>query len=197
MPSGSDGAEDAADQPGRLLWVLRHAKAVADPPPGGTDHDRPLAPRGRRDAEALGRRLAAAADRLGFEPADLPRVVLCSTARRAAETAERVLAAGLGAAGATPDLRHRLYQASPEEVLEEVRTVDDAVPSVMVVGHNPTLGRLVVAMIADDDEPGRRSLGEGAFPTCGLAVYRLPAGRWQDVAAGTGAMAGWWSPPYE
>lgn len=185
------GDADTTDGTGRLLWVLRHAKAVPDPPAGGADHDRPLAPRGRRDAEALGRRLVA--DRLGFEPGDLPQVVLCSTARRTAETAERVLAAGLQA---TLDLRRSLYQASPEEVLDEVRTLDDAVPSVMAVGHNPTFGRLVVAMVGDD-EPGRRALGKGTFPTCGLAVYRLPAPRWQDVAAGTGAVAGWWSPPYE
>lgn len=177
--------------PERLLWVLRHAKAVADPPPKGVDRDRRLAPRGRRDAAALGRRLVG--DRLGLEPGDLPGLVLCSTARRTAETAEGVLAAGLAA---TLDLRRRLYQASPEEVLDEVRTVDDAVISVMVVGHNPTVARLVVAMVEDGDEAGRRSLGEGTFPTCGLAVYRLPTSRWLDVAAGTGSVVGWWSPPY-
>ena len=36
------------------LWLLRHAKAVADPPSGGEDFDRVLAPRGRRDGAALG-----------------------------------------------------------------------------------------------------------------------------------------------
>ena len=38
----------------RTLWLLRHAKTVADPPAGGADIDRVLAPRGRRDATALG-----------------------------------------------------------------------------------------------------------------------------------------------
>ena len=84
-----------------------------------------------------------------------------------------------------------------EEVLDEVRTADDDVTSLMVVGHNPTFGRLVIAMIADDDESGRRALGEGTFPTCGLAAYRLPARRWRDVAERTGSVVGWWSPPYE
>ena len=46
----------------RILWLLRHAKAVTDPPPGGSDFDRVLAPRGRRDAAALGRLFAGQAE---------------------------------------------------------------------------------------------------------------------------------------
>ena len=49
----------------RTLWLLRHAKTVTDPPPGGTDFDRVLAPRGRRDATALGRLFAGSGDGLG------------------------------------------------------------------------------------------------------------------------------------
>ena len=41
------------------MWILRHAKAAAEPPAGGRDRDRPLTARGRRDAAALGARLAA------------------------------------------------------------------------------------------------------------------------------------------
>ena len=42
----------------RYLWLLRHAKTVTDPPPGGSDFDRVLAP---RDKKAL-----SLADRRGF-----------------------------------------------------------------------------------------------------------------------------------
>ena len=49
----------------RTLWLLRHAKAVTDPPPGGSDFDRVLAPRGRRDATALGRLFAGHGEGLG------------------------------------------------------------------------------------------------------------------------------------
>jgi len=45
--------------PVRYLWILRHAKAASDAPWGGGDKDRPLTARGRSDASALGRRLAA------------------------------------------------------------------------------------------------------------------------------------------
>ena len=57
MPPHSKGS--------RTLWLLRHAKAVTDPPPGGSDFDRVLAPRGRRDATALGRLFAGPGVGLG------------------------------------------------------------------------------------------------------------------------------------
>lgn len=166
-----------------IFWLLRHAKAV--PPTGGTDHERPLAPRGRRDADALGRRLCE--DRLGLALADLPGLVLCSTATRAVQTAERVLAN----LTSPPQVDHRraLYGAPPEQVLDQVRTVDDGVGSVMVVGHNPTAHALAIAM--DRDKVAQRS-----FPTCALAVYRLPIDRWIDVAEGTGSLLGLFAPPY-
>ncbi|MGH9086583.1 MAG: SixA phosphatase family protein [Acidimicrobiales bacterium] len=190
-PSGPAGpSRPAGASGGRLLWVLRHAAAVPDPPPGARDRDRPLAPSGRRNAEALGRRLAT--DRLGLGPDELPSVVLCSTARRTVQTAEGVLA-GITS---TLDLRHHLYQASPEEVLGEVQTVDDAERSVMVVGHNPTVHRLALDLIATDDEAGRQALVGRTFPTCGLAVYRVTTPRWRDVAPGSGTVATVVAPPY-
>jgi phosphohistidine phosphatase len=47
------------EPPVHYLWILRHAKAASDAPWGGSDKDRPLTAHGRRDASALGRRLAA------------------------------------------------------------------------------------------------------------------------------------------
>jgi len=166
-----------------IFWLLRHAKAV--PPTRGSDHERPLAPRGRRDADALGRRLRE--DRLGFEAADLPGLVLCSTATRTVQTAERVLAH----LPSPPqvELRRALYGAPPELVLDQVRTVDDGVGSVLVVGHNPTARALAIAM--DRDKVAERS-----FPTCALAVFRLPVDRWIDVSEGTGSLLGLFTPPY-
>ncbi|MDQ0711860.1 phosphohistidine phosphatase SixA [Streptomyces luteogriseus] len=62
--------------PLRHLIVLRHAKSAW--PLDVVDHERPLAPRGRRDAPAAGRALA---------DADLlPDLALCSTALRARRT---------------------------------------------------------------------------------------------------------------
>ena len=73
-------------QASRTLWLLRHAKTVTDPPPGGSDFDRVLAPRGRRDATALGRLFAGRGEGLGpaLEGVPLPTVALVSPAARTA-----------------------------------------------------------------------------------------------------------------
>lgn len=171
----------------RLLWLVRHAKAVADPPPGGTDHERQLAPRGRKDAAALGKRIGAGG--LGFAAGELPAHVLCSTAARTTETAEQVSSA----LGLPLDRRRRLYYGTPDDVLDELRTIDDGFRSVMVVGHNPATHLLALALLSE--ETGER--GQlASFPTCALAVISFDALRWQDVAMGTGVLAGFFTPPY-
>src|SRR5215210_1109107 len=104
----------------RTLMLLRHAKA--DSPPGLADIDRPLAMRGRLDAEAVGAWLAGR----GLVPA----VVLCSAARRTRETWQGV-ALGLTEAGAqggpAVSYERRLYSGDADDLLDLVRVVDDAV----------------------------------------------------------------------
>jgi phosphohistidine phosphatase len=175
-----------------MVWILRHAKALTDPPRGGSDHDRVLAPRGRRDARALGKRLGPKGDRLGLAAGDLPSVVLCSTAARTTETADRALAE----MGDGVDVRPMrvLYQADPDDVLEQLRMVEDGVRSVMVVGHNPTAAALAVEMTAP--KPASRTVDRDGFPTCGLAVVKLPAARWRDADFGTAEWARLFAPPY-
>ena len=165
------------------LWLLRHAKAEPDPPKGGADHERALAPRGRRDAEALGRRLRG----LGHP---VPEAVLVSTARRTLETAEAATS-GLGVA---LDRRRQLYYGTPVDVMAELASLDDGVRSVMVVGHNPATHELALDLLAPGDGEGREALR--SFPTCALAVYELPAARWSAVVAGTATLSGFYRPPY-
>jgi phosphohistidine phosphatase SixA len=64
-----------------LLYLLRHAKSSWKHAEL-SDHDQPLAARGRRAADAIARHMR--------EQAIAPELVLCSTARRARETAERI-----------------------------------------------------------------------------------------------------------
>ena len=178
----------------RLLWLLRHAKTVPDPPAGGTDHDRPLAPRGRRDADALARRLGSSGDRLGIE-VELPEVVLCSTATRTVQTTERVLADW---PDPPPEVRHlrSLYGADPEGVLGELALLEPTVRSAMVVGHNPTAHSLAEELLAPGDGKGHRQVAAVGFPTCALAVYRWRITRWEEAALGRAALVGLFRPPY-
>lgn len=169
------------------IWVLRHAKAAAGEP-GGDDHTRPLTSRGRRQGDALRAMLPGLAGTAG----PLPSLVLCSTARRARQTAEAV-AGGLGD-GATVEFDRSLYTADAGDVVDIVRLVSDDVASVMVVGHNPTLHELCFVLVGSEDEDGRSRLDEG-FPTAALAVVAVDVGSWGAVAPGGGRLAGLFVPP--
>jgi phosphohistidine phosphatase len=64
--------------------------------------------------------------------------VLCSPARRAIETAEL--------AGLDAGIDEQLYLAGAATLLERLRSVDDAIRSVLVVGHNPGLEDLATVL---------------------------------------------------
>src|SRR5262245_41814146 len=109
----------------KRLYLLRHAKSSWKDV-SLSDHDRPLAGRGRRASKAMARHLR---DR-GIEP-DL---VLCSTARRARETLDRI-APALGTTAI--EIEPGLYGASAHGLLERLHGVQDEIESVMLIGHNP------------------------------------------------------------
>ena len=161
------------------LWVLRHAKAAADSP-DGTDHSRPLTKRGTAQAQAAARFLSDARS-TGVRTA---RLILCSSAVRARQTAELVLP-GLGTE-VTLEVERDLYDADADDVLERLTRVWEDVDSVMVVGHNPCLADLAQLMVTPEDNEARHKLEN--FPTCALAQFSLPAGSWAEVAEGSGRL---------
>lgn len=179
----------------RTLWLLRHAKTVTDPPPGGTDFDRVLAPRGRRDATALGRLFAGKAEALGLpRSVPAPAVALVSPAARTAATAELVLAH----MGDPPECRMEkwLYHADPDDVVAGLRELEDDVAAAMVVGHNPTAQALSVGLIAGSDKKGAALAAKAGFPTTALGIYRFKVERWADVGAHGAKVVALLTPPY-
>jgi len=180
----------------RTLWLLRHAKTVADPPPGGSDFDRVLAPRGRRDATALGRLFAGSGQALGPDLKGVPRpqVALVSPAARTSATAELVLADVTD----LPQCRfdEALYGAEPEEVLAFLHALPDDVAAAMVVGHNPTAHTLSQSLLSARDKKGLSGAVRHGFPTCALGVYSFATDHWADVATGTAKLIALLSPPY-
>jgi phosphohistidine phosphatase len=179
---------------GRTLWLLRHAKAVADPPHGGEDFDRALAPRGRRDATALGRLVAGHGTGVRPGGGPLPEIAFVSPAARTMATADLVLA------GLTSPPRRRspagLYGGDPEDVLDRLRSLDDGVAAAMVVGHNPTAQALALGLLPAADE-GRDEIARRGFPTCALAIYRLGVARWDRVDAGCAVLMDLLTPPFD
>jgi phosphohistidine phosphatase len=158
--------------PLRRLVVLRHAKSAW--PAGVTDHERPLAPRGLRDAPAAGRALA--------EADCLPDLALCSTAVRARQTWE--LAAQQWGTPPPVRLDRRLYGADVAELLEALREVPDQVRTLLLIGHNPGLEELVLELAGDSVDDALDDV-RTKFPTSALAILVWHGGSWQELAPGT------------
>jgi len=153
--------------------LLRHAKSSWDEP-GLDDHDRPLAPRGVRAVE----RIATYMEERRLH-ADL---VLCSSARRARQTL----------AGLRPDLddvdvdiEDELYGASAYALVQRLRRVDASVVSVMIIGHNPGLEDLAVALARDGDPSAMERL-HTKFPTTALAIFDVDQDDWTRLGNGDG-----------
>ena len=180
----------------RYLWLLRHAKTVTDPPPGGSDFDRVLAPRGRRDATALGRLFAGQEQGLGPALQGIPRpdVALVSPAARTMATAELALAT----MAEPPALRfdETLYGAEPFEVLALVQALDEGAEAAMVVGHNPTAQSLSRDLLAPRDKKSLSLAERRGFPTCALGVYAFNGHHWADVDFEAAKLVALLTPPY-
>ena len=162
---------------GRKLVLLRHAKSAW---PDVPDHDRPLAPRGQRDAPVMGRWLRT--------NGDVPDQVLCSTARRARETWQ-LAREGLGA-DPPVSFERRVYQASAEALLDLARAVPSAVTTLLIVGHDPAIHELAL-MLARPASAGGSGVPRATFdqmrakfPTAAVAVLEL-TGSWDQLDPGT------------
>ena len=163
----------------RQVYVLRHAKSSwgeGDLP----DHERPLAPRGRKDA----RKAAEYLRKHGIAPA----LVLCSTALRTRQTLEAVA----GALGAVETrLEPELYAAGVDALLERLRRVPDGTGSVLLVGHNPGCQELALRIA----RPGKlRERVESKFPTCALATLEVSSAAWRTLADGDGRLTALFEP---
>lgn len=154
------------------LGLLRHAKSAY--PDDVPDARRPLADRGRREAALLGPLLM---QRLG--PPDL---VLVSPATRTRQTWE-LASTGFAHHPATM-VEAAVYDASVDDLLLLLRSLDKQYPVVLVVGHNPGLEELAAVLSEGHDTQARDRLVD-KFPTSALAVLRCDR-PWSRLVAGCG-----------
>ena len=115
-----------------------------------------------------------------------PTLVLCSPARRTADTLAAFTAA-LGAAVAVR-IEPSLYGATAGDVLDLVRSVPEDVASLMVVGHNPCSQDLVLAL-AGSGRPDLVERVERKFPTGAIATLAV-ARPWSELAGGSAELTG-------
>ena len=158
----------------RELWLLRHAKSAWDAP-AASDFDRPLAPRGAKDAPKMGRWLHAEGLR--------PQHIVSSPALRARQTIEAV-AEALGLPAAKIHFDERIYMASRDTLLQVLGDCPSKAKQVLLVGHNPGLDALLEYLCGRDlpyQADGK------LMTTAALARIRLK-NDWQQLDSGVGTL---------
>ncbi|MGG8408636.1 SixA phosphatase family protein [Streptomyces sp. 12297] len=171
----------SADTPRRIV-LLRHAKADW---PQVSDHDRPLADRGRKDAPAVGLKLAETG--ITFD------LALCSTAARTRETWKL----------AVQELPHRprtvyedrLYEASLGELIALLNETPDDVGDLLVIGHNPGMQALADALSGSAKDDTLVRMARSGFPTAALAIVGF-TGSWKSLEHGVGTLLDFWTPKH-
>jgi phosphohistidine phosphatase len=164
----------------RRIVLFRHAKADW---PQVSDHERPLAERGRMDAAVAGRRLADGG--LAFD------LALCSTAVRTRETWKL----------AVQELPHRpktvyeerLYEASPGEIIAVLNEVSDSARNLILIGHNPGVHGLAEILSGSADGDARTRMNRRGFPAAAFAVLSYD-GSWKALEPGAATLADYWAP---
>ncbi|THD51902.1 MAG: histidine phosphatase family protein [Bradyrhizobium sp.] len=170
----------------RRLMLLRHAKTENEAP-SGRDQDRRLDNRGRRDAAEIGGWIA--------RHSTFPDLVLVSHAVRAHQTWEIAWEAMKERVPEPQvELLPELYGADVSQLLETIREASSTDPRrLMIVGHNPGMHELALALAGSGDGAARKALADN-LPTSGLAVFEFEIDDWTDVAIRRGRLVLFVSP---
>ncbi|MGH8443139.1 MAG: SixA phosphatase family protein [Nevskiaceae bacterium] len=152
----------------KILTLVRHAKSSRDYPEL-SDFERPLNPRGRKEAPVIAARLRKADVK--------PDLLVSSPATRAIATA-RLFAEELNMHLDEILLNPHIYEASAWTLLHIVRSLSPDYDDVMVFGHNPGISNFARDLAGDCpfDE----------MPTCAAVRIELPARGWSLIQPGSG-----------
>ncbi len=158
---------DVIRRDGKRLTLVRHAKSDWTDA-SMTDFDRPLNPRGERDAPEMAARLVAS----GL----VPTLMISSPAARARATAA-VFATAFGYPPERIRFADDAYLASCGELLNVLHRLGKRARHVMLFGHNPGLSDLAIRLVGDD------SLGD--MPTCAVTSLLVPLEDWNRLQDGS------------
>lgn len=170
----------------RRLMLLRHAKTENEAP-SGRDQDRRLDYRGRHDATEIGGWIG--------RHSPFPDLVLVSHAVRARQTWEIAWEAMKERVPEPQvELMPELYGADVSQLLETIHEASSIDPRrLMIVGHNPGMHELALALAGSGDGAARKALADN-LPTSGLAVFDFEIDDWTDVAFRRGRLVLFVSP---
>ena len=156
------------------LLLLRHAKAVGQI---GDDFARVLTEKGHADAARLGTFLR--------DKRLVPDRALVSPAARTRQTLEDLQTTIGRAIPAAEDAA--LYNATRQSLRETLRTVDAAVATLMIIGHNPGIAERALTL-ADAGDLQDFNAMRSSFPPCSLAVIAFDRDDWDDARSGGGRL---------
>ncbi len=162
----------------KRLYVLRHAKSDWSFTKL-SDFERPLNARGKQNAPYAAKILK--------DKAVMLDCVVSSPAVRALTTAEMV-ADALDYPSDKIRQEHKIYNAHVETLISLVEHLDDEHGSVMLVGHNPGVTRLVNYFVHDV---------AARLATCSVLAIEFDVDTWQAVAENSGNCLFFESPPHD
>jgi phosphohistidine phosphatase len=152
----------------KTLLLLRHGKSDWSDP-SLSDMERPLAPRGMKDAPRMGKVLK----RAGL----LPDVIVSSPARRAFDTA--VLAADACGFPHAVQIDPNLYPGSATAVAGVIRRASGEAGTLMIVGHNPALEESISPLVCSR----KSAVLNVRVPTAVLICMEADVPGWADALA--------------
>ena len=139
-----------------------------------------MSARGRKAARAMAAHVRTAGIR--------PDLILCSPALRARATFE-LLQPSLGAGAIEID--DDLYTFEATVILERLRRLPGDTGGAMVVGHNPAIADLAVALAHEGDRLGDLT---AKYPTGALADLEVDIDRWSALRPGCGRLISFVTP---
>ena len=145
----------------KSVILFRHGKSDWDAQ-YDSDHDRPLAKRGIRDAVRMGKFLS--------KRGEVPELILSSTALRTRETTK--LAMGAGNWDVDIELEKKIYEASLEEIINIIKSQNDKYNFICLVGHEPIFSTIITLI----DNKKRVN-----FPTAAMARISFYTSDWKRV----------------
>lgn len=148
----------------KTLYLVRHAKSSWKE--DVDDHKRPLKERGRSDAKLVSKKVSKK-----IKP---PQKIVSSDATRALSTAQ-FFKEVLNIDDDNFETNHDLYDFSGQNVMRIIKSFDDSLDSVMIVGHNHAFTSIVNMM-------GNQYIEN--VPTCGFVMIQFDEKKWSDITTG-------------
>lgn len=145
----------------KKIILIRHGKSAWDEP-HLLDYQRPLGERGFRDLPIMAKRLV--------EKNCVPDLIISSSAKRSAQTTE-IIAKELAYNTDKIIFADQLYHASAKTILQVLKTQNNKLNVIFVVGHNPGMTDFIQLMGQNLDN----------LPTSGQFGFNLNSDSWKDL----------------